>query len=104
MKFVNLNLSYHSWVKTNHLTTAIRIAITGIIFAIFGAPHFIVNGDVDPSQIYRLLLFKALLPSFGFTFLLFAFGRALFYKLKLVNENSVGRMFEMNDEEEGDFT
>lgn len=36
--------------------------------------------------------------------MLFAFGRLLFYKLKLVNEKSIGRMFEMNDEEDGEFT
>lgn len=38
------------------------------------------------------------------TFLLFAFGRLVFYKLKLVNERTVGRMFEVKDEEDGDLT
>lgn len=28
----------------------------------------------------------------------------MFYKLKLVNELAIGRMFEMNDEENGEFT
>lgn len=47
---------------------------------------------------------KYFLPTFLSTFVLFAFARLLFYKLNLVNENAIGRMFEMNDEELGDFT
>lgn len=38
------------------------------------------------------------------SFLLFAFARLCFYKLKLVNETAIGRMFEFNDEENGEFT
>lgn len=44
------------------------------------------------------------MPVTTFSFLLFAFGRLLFYKLKLVNEKSIGRMFEMNEEEDGEVT
>ncbi len=103
MRFVNLNLSYSHWTKTNYLFVGIRVMISSVIYLICALPYFLMNSDVDSKQIYSLWLLKHTLPSFLCPFLLFAFGRLLFFKLKLVSERSIGRMFEMHDEED-DFT
>jgi len=47
MRVINLNLSYSSWNKTAPAITAIRIVISALIYAIFGAPYFFVSIDVD---------------------------------------------------------
>jgi len=40
------------------------------------------------------------MPVFFASFILFGFGRAIFYKLNLVNQNSIGKMYEFEDDEE----
>jgi hypothetical protein len=40
------------------------------------------------------------MPTFFGSFILFGFGRVIFYKLNLVNENSIGKMYEFEDDEE----
>eukprot|EP00347_Sterkiella_histriomuscorum_P014189 403361826 len=104
MKFINLNLSYQGWNKTDLFTTVIRTLITGVMYGIFGCLYFIVNPKVPIEQIYYILAVKFFIPTFMSSFLIFAFARLIFYKLKLVNEKAVGRMFEINDEEDGEFT
>ena len=104
MKFINLNLSYPGWNKTSPLITCVRTALSFLIYGVFSSVYYLVDTDVPVEQIYSLLAIKSLIPSFFSAFIIFAFARLLFYKLKLVNERAIGRMFEINDEEEGDFT
>ncbi|CDW77936.1 pap2 superfamily phosphatase [Stylonychia lemnae] len=102
MKFLNLNLSYYTWNKTQPAVTAIRIALSLIIFLLLGTPYFLVNTQLPEDQIYYLLGVKHFIPTFMQSFFLFAFARIIFYKIKLINEMAIGRMFE-NEEVDGDF-
>lgn len=43
---------------------------------------------------------KYFFPLFLSSFVVFAFGRLIFYKLDLVNEMAVGKMFEDEEEDE----
>ena len=104
MKFVNLNLAHNGWNRTSVVSTAIRIILTILFQGIFIIPYFFISTDVPVSQLPYLWCAKYFLPSFLSSFLLFAFGRLLFFKLKLVNERTVGRMFEFKDEDDGEFT
>lgn len=80
-----------------------RIILSLVISAVLSSPHYFIDEAVPETQLYFLLTVKHFLPSFLASFVMFAFSRLLFYKLNLVNENSVGRMFEIN-EEDGEFT
>lgn len=80
-------------MKTNPVITSLRIVLSLIGFGIFSLPYFLISISVPESQIYYLWFFKYTLPSFGFPFVLFAFGRIIFYKANLVSEKSIGRMF-----------
>jgi hypothetical protein len=49
MKFMNLNLSYQTWTKTQPIVTAIRVTLSLLIDGIFGALYFLVSTDVEFS-------------------------------------------------------
>lgn len=49
MRFINLNLSYVGWNKTNLLYTILRILITAIFIALFSTPHLLIKTDVEES-------------------------------------------------------
>jgi hypothetical protein len=104
MKFINLNLSYSAWNKTSLPITLVRITLSLIIYFTFGALYYMYDTKVSIDRIYEVLLVKYICSTFIPSFILFGFGRLLFYKMKLVNERAIGMMFEMNDEEDLDVT
>ena len=92
------------WMKTNLLFVVIRTVICIIAYGLFSLPYYMISSSVDESQIYYIWFMKYFLPTFAYAFILFAFGRLFFYKLKLVSERSVGRMFQLTDDEEDGVT
>lgn len=86
MKFINLNLSYSLWAQTSIAVTAIRVAISLALYVVCALPFFFVSIEVPESDLYYLWGVKFFLPCFSMAFLLFAFGRLLFFKLNLVND------------------
>ena len=104
MRFVNLNLSYSLWTLSTIPTILLRILISILLYVICAIPFFFVSDDQPESQIYYLWAVKFFMPCFSYAFLMFAFGRVLFYKMNLVNNQSVGKMFELNEDDENNFT
>ena len=49
MKFLNLNLSYSLWMKTNPLITGLRIVISLIAYGIFSLPYFLISKSAPES-------------------------------------------------------
>ncbi len=100
MKYVKANLSYSMWNKTSATKTIIRILITLIIFVLFNNPIFALNPDLPESSIPLLWFINSFFPSFLPIFILFAFGRAFFLRLNLINERAIGGIFEAIDDGE----
>jgi len=100
MKFVKANLSYSLWNKTSATKTIIRILIPLILFVLFNNPLFALNPDIPESSILLLWAFNSFFPSFLPLFILFAFSRAFFLRLNLINERAIGGIFEAIDDGE----
>ena len=99
MKYVKANLSYGLWNKTSIPKTLIRIVITALFQGLFCLPYFLVSSDVEEEQLHGLWAIKYFLPCYFSSFFLFAFGRLTFLKLGLINDNSIGGIFEAIEEE-----
>lgn len=102
MKFVQVNLSYGTWNKTSIVRTIIRIACSFIFYGIMSFPYFTQSSDLDETQIPFIFIAKFFAPSFLPAFLLFAFGRVVFYRMRLINERAIGGIFETLNEEQDD--
>ena len=97
MKCVKVNLSYSNWHQTALWKTAARILISVILLSICSIPYNFVSVDVPETEIWKLYLIKFFLPTFLTPLILFAFGRVIFLRLGLVNEKSIGGIFDPID-------
>ena len=97
MKYVKVNLAYTNWFQTPIWKTAARIGLSIIINLICSIPYSLISADVPESEIWKLYLIKCFLPTFLAPLLLFAFGRVIFLRLGLVNEKSIGGIFDPID-------
>jgi hypothetical protein len=59
-----------------------------------------VNADVDESQLPYLFAVKYYLPCLVSSIILFSFGRVIFMRLNLINEKSIGGIFDSLEEKE----
>ncbi len=73
--------------------TLIRTMLTIFIYGIFLIPHYTIIADQTEITIYQIFLTKYSLPLFFGSFFMFAFARLMFYHLRLVNEQAIGREF-----------
>ena len=96
----SLNLHYYQWTQSSKGKMGIRFLISGIIFGICEVPYLVISTHVPIEQVYYLWLVKYLLPCFLSSFVMFAFARLIFYKLNLVNDQAIGRMYEQYDDDE----
>jgi hypothetical protein len=85
------------------LITIIRSFVSILIFGIFAVPFFLlVSKDGTEEKLILLWMFRFFLPLFFGSFGLYAFGRLIFFKLNLVNENSIGKMYELEEDDDED--
>jgi len=61
---------------------------------VFFIPFVLIHDYQDESQVTFIWLVKYFMPMFLASMFTFSFGRTIFYKLRLVNENAIGKMFE----------
>lgn len=103
MKFVKINLSYSLWNQTAIFPTVLRIFASLVFYLLFSLPYFLVSSAVPESQIPYLYLIKFFLPTFLAAFLLFAFARVIFMRLKLINDRAIGCQFETPENESEEY-
>lgn len=104
MRCTRANLSYGIWNKTSFLRTVARILISLVAFGIFNLPMVLIKKEMADSYVFVIMVAKIFAPCFFSSFFFFGLSTSLFMKIGLINERSIGGMFESlsEDQTEGD--
>ena len=94
MKLLKLNISNVSWHKTSPLKVVIRIILTLVTIALSILPYFLFFPDEEEPELLKIWLLKYFFCFFFSAFFIFGFLRLVFYKLRLINESALGKMYQ----------